>query len=217
MVLSVSLSASAEGPTPWEVVKETDDGIVVYQREVPGTTVKEVKVSIVIDAPPRQVLDAACDPKSFGESVKYVEESYFYLIGHPNVWYTYQLLNYPIVDKRDYALRYERKIDPAKGVYQLVWQTTSRKGPAPREDVIRVKLATGSVSVSPVGDGSKSRMKFRLLADPGGKIPGWILNIANRINMPDIIRDIRDSALKRTKECAEGGCVLWEIESHIKS
>ncbi|MCP4675033.1 MAG: hypothetical protein GY854_05910 [Deltaproteobacteria bacterium] len=208
------LSARAEVKNEWEKVRETSDGIVVYMRKTSGTTVKEIKVKLVIDAPPRQVLDAACDPRSFKKSVKYVEQNNYYWIGNPDVWFTYQIVKFPLITRRDYSMRYERAIDAKKGVYQLSWATSMKKGPGPQEDIIRVKLATGKVDVVSIDDGKKSLLKYRLLADPGGNIPGWVMNIANRINIPDIIREIRDSALLRAKDCAKGNCQLWNAIDH---
>ena len=168
----------------------------------------------MINAPPRQVLDATCDPRSFKKAIKYVEQNNYYWIGNPNVWFTYQLVNYPFVTRRDYSMRYERTIDAKKGVYRLSWATSTEKGPGPKENVIRVKLATGKVEVIPMDGGKQSLLKYELLADPRGDIPGWVMNIANKINMPDIIREIRDSALQRAKNCAEGRCQLWNAIDH---
>jgi len=206
--------AAVTEDNPWEKVAETDDGITVYMRETPGTTVKEVQASLRIAAPPRIVLDAACDPKSFKKALKYVEQQRYYWIGDPDVWFTYQLLDYPVVTMRDYVIRYERTLDPAKQVYRLSWSTSKEKGPPPREDAIRVTLATGGIDVVPEEKGARSLLKFRLLADPGGNIPGWVINIANRLNLPDIVREIRDAALRRAQQCAKGDCPHWDATGH---
>jgi hypothetical protein len=206
--------AAATEDSPWDKVAQTDDGISVYLREIPDTTVKEAKAYLRIPAPPRIVLDAACDPKSFKKALKYVEKQKYYWVGDPNVWFTYQLLDYPIVDKRDYVIRYQRTLDPAKDVYRLSWSTSTKKGPPPREDAIRVTLATGGIVVVPEGDGKRSLLKFRLLADPGGYIPGWVINIANKRNLPDIVREIRDAAIRRARQCAQGDCRHWDAIGH---
>ncbi len=198
----------------WEEVARTDDGIAVQMREQRGTTVKEVRATLRIPAPPRIVLDAACDPRSFRKSLEYVERQRYYWIGDPDVWFTYQLLDYPVVTKRDYVLRYERTMDPARGIYRLSWSTSTEKGPAPREDAIRVTLATGGIDVVPEDGGERSLLTFRLLADPGGSIPGWVINIANRLSLPDIVREIRDAAIRRARQCAQGDCRHWDAVGH---
>jgi hypothetical protein len=206
--------AAAADEASWEPVARTDDGIAVHMREQRGTTVKEVRATLRIAAPPRIVLDAACDPRSFRKSLKYVERQRYYWIGDPDVWFTYQLLDYPVVTRRDYVLRYERTLDPDKGIYRLSWSTSAEKGPPPREDAIRVTLATGGIDVVPEDGGARSRLTFRLLADPGGNIPGWVINIANRLNLPDIVREIRDAAIRRARQCAQGDCRHWDAVGH---
>jgi hypothetical protein len=214
LLLLLLPGAAAADEAAWEQVARTDDGIAVYMRAPSGTTVKEVRASLRIAAPPRIVLDAACDPKSFRKALKYVERQRYYWIGDPDVWFTYQLLDYPVVTKRDYVIRYERTLDPAKGIYRLSWSTSAKRGPPPREDAIRVTLATGGIDVVPEGGGERSLLEFRLLADPGGNIPGWVINIANRLSLPDIVREIRDAAIRRARRCAEGDCRHWDAVGH---
>jgi len=213
-LLLLLAGAAAAKDTAWEKVAQTGDGIAVYLRELPGTTIREARASLRIAAPPRIVLDAACDPKSFRKALKYVERQRHYWIGHPDVWYTYQLLDYPVVTKRDYVLRYERTLDPAREIYRLSWSTSAEKGPPPREDAIRVTLATGEIDIAPVDGGDASLLVFRLRADPGGDIPGWVINIANRLNLPDIVREIRDAAIRRARRCAQGDCRHWDAAGH---
>jgi hypothetical protein len=214
LALLLPCGAAAAEDAPWKQVARTGDGIVVHLRERPGTTVKEARASLRIAAPPRIVLDAACDPKSFGKSLKYVERHRYYWIGDPDVWFTWQLLNYPVVTRRDYVLRYQRTMDPARGIYRLSWATSTQKGPSPREDVVRVTLATGGIDIVPEGGGERSRLTFRLLADPGGNIPGWVIDIANRLSLPDIVREIRTAALLRARQCAQGDCRHWDAVGH---
>ncbi|MBN2343864.1 MAG: hypothetical protein JXX29_04385 [Deltaproteobacteria bacterium] len=185
----------------WEREKISDDGIELYTRSTPGTTVREVRAKVTIAAPPEVVLDAACDPDSYkGTTKKYVKKNHFYHVKDPNVWYNYQLVDFPMVTKRDYTMRYEKKMDVEKGVYQLEWHVSDRFGPPPQDDVVRVTLVKGFIDIKPMKDGENSLMRYTLLADPGGNIPDWIINLANRKSMPNILREIRDSALKRVKK-----------------
>lgn len=189
-------SAQAEEPA-WEVVRRTSDGIIVKMRETPGMSVLAVKASVVVEAPAKIILDAACDPKTFHKATEYVVENGFYQSGQPNVWFNYQLLEFPVITRRDYTLRYERSMDPAAGRFRLSWRTATSKGPAPRDGIIRVTLADGRIDIVPMDGGVRSRVDYYVLADPGGNIPGWIINLANRVSVPAILRDIRDEALKR--------------------
>jgi hypothetical protein len=195
-VLCSSLVSGDEAS--WQQVKVTSDGIVVYARETPGATVRELKASLTIDAPPWIVLDAACDPETFRmTSKKYVEQSDIYRTANPNVWHNYQLVNFPLVARRDYTLRYERKMAPQQGLYRLVWRISDEYGKAPKEGVVRVTLANGQIDIKPLDGGLRSTLRYTLLADPGGNIPVWAINLANRVSLPALIREIRDEAQRR--------------------
>jgi hypothetical protein len=188
--------ARAEEPA-WKLVRETDDGIAVYMRETPGSTVRAAKATVVVAAPPAIVLDAAGDPGTFRVSTKYVTATRFQRTKDPSVWYLYQLLAYPVVDPRDYALRYERRMDPAKGLYRLLWKATSDFGPAPLDGVIRVTLAEGFIDVKPLPCGRRVEVTYYLVADPRGSIPAWAMRIAQRFNLPAIMRELRDESVRR--------------------
>jgi hypothetical protein len=195
-VSSAAVTAPAAEP-PWELVRETSDGISVFFRETPGSTVRAAKATCIVAAPPEIALDAAADPDTFQVSTKYVKATGFQKTADPNVWYLYQLLAYPVVAPRDYALRYERQVDKAKGVYRLSWKATTAYGPRPLEGVIRVTLAEGYIDVKPLPCGKRVAVTYHLVADPRGSVPGWVMRIAQRFNLPAIMRELRDEAQRR--------------------
>jgi hypothetical protein len=195
-VLSWDAKAFAAEP-PWELVRETSDGISVFFRETPGSTVRAAKAICAVAAPPEITLDAAAAPETFNVSTKYVKASGFQKTADPNVWYLYQLLAYPVVTPRDYALRYERRMDKSKGVYRLSWKYTDAYGPKPLDGVIRVTLAEGYIDVKPLPCGKRVVVTYYLVADPRGDIPGWVMRIAQKFNLPAIMRELRDEAQRR--------------------
>jgi hypothetical protein len=182
----------------WVHAKQTSDGIAIFTREIPGTTVRAVRATLTVATSPLLVLDAACDPATYKVSRQYVEEQAFYGSGRPDVWFNYQMLNFPVVSRRDYVLRYERVMDPGKQRYQLRWTTSTKHGPPPRDGVIRVTMAEGRIDITPLSGGKRAAVEYTLVADPGGSIPGWVADIANRVTVPTIVREIRDEALRRT-------------------
>jgi len=196
VVLSSGATALAAEP-PWKLVRETSDGIAVFMREPPGSTVRAALATCIVAAPPEIVLDAAGDPETFRVSTKYVAVNHFRRTADPNVWYIYQVLSYPVVATRDYALRYERRMDRAKGVYRLSWKVTTAYGPKPLDGVIRVTLADGYIDVKPLPGGKQVAVTYHLVADPRGSIPGWVMRIAQKFNLPAIMRELRDESVRR--------------------
>lgn len=201
----IFIGAVAHAATDWQREKSTRDGIVVYSRSTPGTTIREVRAKLIIAAPPKVVLEAACAPETFKETTdKYVERNQIYKGQTDNVWFNYQLVNYPVIARRDYCLRYEKILDENKGLYQLKWRVSNRYSPPPKEDIVRVSTVNGIIDITPLGAGQKSLMRYTLMADPGGNIPTWIINLANRTSLPDILRQIRDAARQRNRSRSSG-------------
>ena len=200
VVLFVLFGTAVVAGTDWEKERVTDDGIAVYSRTTTGTTVREVRASMSIAAPAKTVFDAVMDPATFKDTTeKYVEKNLLHHTKDPNVWYIYQLLDLPVISNRDYCLRYEKIVDPAKGVFSITWRSSDRFAPPPQEDVVRVSNIEGSFEVKADKSGGGSTLRYTLLADPGGNIPGWLINFANRRSLPDILRQVKVASLERVK------------------
>ena len=195
LLLGASKIFTAEAP--WVTVRETSDGIVVKARERPGTSIRAVLASTEVAAPPKAVIDVTGDPNTFKSSENHLEDHRVYKTDNPNVWHVYYLVDFPFIAKRDYTLRYEKTVVPEKNLYQLSWHAAPNIGPPAREDIVRVTLADGWVKAVPKAQGTRSVIEYYVTADPGGNIPAWVVNIANRMTVPDLIRQIRDAAVKR--------------------
>jgi len=196
LVLCALLCASP-GHAQWSKVKQTKDGIAIYTRESPNARVKEVKAETVIDAAPEQVWQSLMDPGTYKSVSKHVEVNTITKTAKESVWYIYQRFAFPMLSKRDYTLRYESFANASAGSYRLVWGVANDRGPAPQRGVVRVTRCGGYFILQPHGDREHTSLVYWLHMDPGGSVPAWIANIANRSSVPDLVRAVRDGALKR--------------------
>ena len=197
--------ASTQSDSSWVEPYETDDSIAVYSRKVSESGILEFRAVCVIDVPPGIVFRTAMRRETYQHTSKYVVEYRIILTGQSNVWYTYQRLAIPFFRDRDYTLRYEAKQDSLHGDYALVWTIANDKGPPPDEHMVRIEISRGALEMVPVEEATKTRIICTIYADPGGSIPGWLVNIGNRSTLPDLLRAIRDNSLteyhsRRTNE-----------------
>ncbi len=191
------LSVPLETAQNWVKETSTKEGITIYSRSTPGTNIRELKASIHITAPPETVHTAVCDPETYTKtSSKYVVERQAYPGTNPNNWYVYQRVKYPFVDMRDYTIRYEKLENIQQRVYQLKWQTSTQNQKPPQKNVVRMKTLNGAITIKPHTDGKSSIVHYTIIADPGGSIPAWIINLASRKSLPDILRQIRAASLR---------------------
>jgi hypothetical protein len=190
-----SVKASAQTDSSWVDPYETDDSIAVYSRKVPESRILEFRAVCVIDVPPSIVFRAAMRRDTYRHTSKYVEDFQIIQSDESNVFYIYQRIAIPLFRDRDYTLRYQEMQDSLHGHFSLVWTIANDMGPPPKEHVVRIEVSRGSFEMIPVEEGTKTRLTCTIYADPGGNIPGWLVNIGNRSTMPDLLRAIRDNSI----------------------
>lgn len=195
---AVAACAAGPGPDSWKKISETRDGIVIHARAVPGSRVRELMANCVMDAAPQHVWQAVLDKETYRDSSKYVKIDRVFRTGDEDIWYNYQLLEAPMLDRRDYTLRYESYRDTARMQYRLVWRAVNNYGPvpAPEKGVVRLAVCDGSFTIEPLDGGKKSSITYWVCVDPGGQVPAWAADMANRSSLPDFLRTVRKQSYK---------------------
>ena len=118
------------------------------------------------------------------------------LPGCRKVW-VYERYEPPLMSPRDYAFRMEVAVDGVDdgGDFELRWEIDERHG-APPEGAVHMKRNTGGWEISPAGE-AESRFTYRIDADPGGSVASWIVNMANKSQVPAVIAAVEEEARKR--------------------
>jgi hypothetical protein len=196
-LLSFALLASPDSPGPtWTKAADTD-GITVFTRDKPGTEVKEVKAMGMIDAPPEAVWKVLRDYPKYKERMPYTEAAEVVATedGGKVTW-LYSRIAAPFVAKRDYTLKIVDESDwkDGQGFLKSSWVMAADKGPAPMNDVVRLKINDGFWLLEPKDGGKKTQATYYLFTDPGGSIPKFLVNSANSGAVPDVFRAIRKYA-----------------------
>jgi hypothetical protein len=195
--LLVLLAGTAE--PAWQQVAR-DDGIIVQARTPEGGSVSEVKATALVDAAPQDVWRVIRDYNNYTKTMPYTDESRVLASeqeGKVTVFYC--LVNAPLVDKRDFIIRIRDESDwkDGKGFLKTAWTVTTDGAPAVREGVVRVKLNNGYWLLEPREEGKKTFVTYYLYTDPGGSLPKWIADKANKTSVPDVLRAVRKYATKK--------------------
>ena len=66
----------------------------------------------------------------------------------------------------------------------------NKVGPKPQPGKVRVTIATGNWLFESLQGGKATRVTYTIRTDPGGSIPSWIANRANRKAVPDVMRAV---------------------------
>src|SRR5512137_510851 len=121
------------------------------------------------------------------------------------VW-VYERYEPPLMSPRDYAFRMDVAVDDVDdgGDFDLRWTLDESHG-APPEGATHMKRNTGGWEISPVGK-EESRFTYRIDIDPGGSVASWIVNMANKSQVPSVIAAVeemaREKALTRARTAA---------------
>ncbi len=180
---------------PWE--KEgTDDGITIYSNsDAPGDN-KAYRADAVLDAPPSKVFPLVISHErarswSFMADYRVIKEK-----GNRAV--VYQKVDQSGLDPRDYTIR-SFHFKPAKenqGTYGFVWEEANKAGPPSNDDAVRVEHVAGSLILTPVDGGKKTRVSYRFLMDPGTWVPAFIVNSALEDSAVEVIERLREDLKK---------------------
>ncbi|HEX8824051.1 MAG TPA: START domain-containing protein [Archangium sp.] len=192
------LLAGADDPA-WQQVAR-DDGITVLARTPEGGSVSEVKATALVEAPPHDVWRVVRDYPNYTKTMPYTDESRVLASEQEGkVIVFYCLVNAPLVDKRDFIIRIRDESDwkEGKGFLKTAWTVTTDGAPAVREGVVRVKLNNGYWLLEPREEGKKTFVTYYLYTDPGGSLPKWIADKANKTSVPDVLRAVRKHATKK--------------------
>ncbi len=195
LAIAVALCAPPglrDNPNPWIETKESD-GLRVWTREVPSSSIREVKAEAVVNQPIARLWEVLADVPRYTEFMPYVVEARVLETVGATQALEYQLLDPPLVDKRDYALLVTVEHGEQLTVWRRSWTVAAGKGPPLRDGVIRLQVCDGTWTLEKLGSRS-TRVEYYLYTDPGGSIPAWIANKANTTSVPALLDAVRQRA-----------------------
>lgn len=198
--LGVLGSASAQEPAPgWERVY-ADANLTIDARASAGSSVKELRAEGLIPAPPHVVRAVLADVERYPVFMPYVKKSEIVARETPDV-VVYQRLSFGLlglVKDRDYVIRI-REWPYADTGQQAAYRRTWRVEPAweyPSDgSTVRIRVNAGYWDLRPAdASGQQTRAVYCLFTDPGGSLPGWIINQANTTAVPKVFDAVRATA-----------------------
>ena len=135
--------------------------------------------------------------------------------GVRDVVWVYNRVKLPFASARDYSIKivsspiaYDSDDSDDACVFVSSWTEDDSVGPAPRKGVVRLRRNRGSWRVADAADGGVA-VTYRALADPGPGVPGWLVDVANKRSVPDVLR-----AFERR---ARSGVYEAEDEANVNS
>jgi len=177
LIFSIVAASLITGPAamaePEWKLRQSEDGISVYTRKVDGSSVKAFKGTVELDAQLASALallndQDACEKWVHGcvssELLKQLsfEEGFIYQVNKP-----------PAIRSRDYI--FHVIVDITASLDRAEIRLTSRSDYLPETSHVRIKRATGTYTIETISPG-KIRLTWEQHLEPGGFVPGFIIN-----------------------------------------
>ncbi len=180
----------------WEPVAK--GAIVVKNRSIEGTSIKEVWAEGDLAAPALHVQDVLMDIERLTSFMPFMKDAH--VIGEPNddgSLNVYTLIDLPIVGKRDYIQRlsFPQRLE-RDGQFRAEWSPQPEFTPKIK-GVVRITNNRGFWLVTPLDDGKASHVRYQFTVDPGGAIPAFIANLGNQQGVSDTYAAVKKEALRR--------------------
>ncbi|MBL9039298.1 MAG: hypothetical protein JNG84_12340 [Archangium sp.] len=196
LLLVLAGSAPDGGVEPaWEESTTADD-VTVFRRATPGSPIKSVKGTGVVDAPPQRVALVLVDDDRAPEWVDSLAEAKVLEQLSPTEYLEYNHASMPlIVSDRDFVTRVTMSVDSSTGVVTMVSRPAETPLAPERAGVVRGVLSARYI-IEPVG-ASSSRLTVEIHTDPRGSLPAWVVNFFQKDWARETIAGIRKQAAKK--------------------
>ncbi len=195
--LAIPAAQALDAKSPgagWTEVYRTGELVIFTKDLVAGRGIVAIAE---MDAPPEVVFNVVSDFDQYPDFMPYVKESRVLSRKNDSELMTYTRIAPPFVSERDYPLEFKmtRGTPANNGVFKTEW--TARPETQPEVDgVVRLKLNEGSWFAEPLDSGTRTRLTYTLLTNPGGLIPAFVANMSNTIAIPKLFKAVEKRSIE---------------------
>lgn len=179
----------------WELLKK-EERYSIFSRNIPGTDLVELKSTAYFTGTVKEAVEILKEFEKHHTFMPYVEKVTV-LKKKGNCYYTYTILDPPIVSKRDYLLKQcFTKITEKEAI--LEWNSYEDKNYSSRNDFVRVVRNKGSFTFKQVKQ-YDVEVTYYVHTDPGGSIPGFIKRRIYKSGMLEPVWAVYHEIMRRRK------------------
>ncbi|HEU0224722.1 MAG TPA: START domain-containing protein [Steroidobacteraceae bacterium] len=174
----------------WEGVTEKD-GIVVSQRMVEGRPFPQLRAQGEVRGTPNEILAVLLDVPAYREWVPDCAEATILRRtgARRRLIYTRTDMPWPVLD-REAVIDQEVYFVRASRLVKVEFRAVPAPEVPQAVDTIRTEFAEGSYTIEAL-DAGRSRVTYLIHADPGGAVPGWLVQLQIRRNPLETLMGLR--------------------------
>jgi hypothetical protein len=174
----------------WKRVDE-EHGIVIDARDVPDSSLREVRASIHSPLSPATIAAVVWRYEEHDRFVPRLAHAEVVREVGPDERIVYEQLTLPLLKDRDVVLRARRETG-ADGTIDIRTTAIDGEGPPATSRFVRVQISEGHWHLAPAAGGTD--VVYDIRTDVGGAVPAWIVNRAQREAVPDLVKAMLDRA-----------------------
>lgn len=187
---------AAPNDSGWKKTDEAD-GVTVFSKATPGSAIKSVKGTGLVEAPVETVALVLVDDDRAPEWVDSLTEAKVVKVVSPAEYVEYNHVAMPfIVSNRDFVTHVRMQRDAKTKTVVMVSEPADDALRPSRKGVVRGSLAARYV-LEPANDGKATRLTVEIHADPKGWLPSWVINFFQKDWAHETIQGIRKQAAKK--------------------
>ncbi len=157
----------------WTLVEKTD-GIELYEREVPGERLVELKAGTFSKLPVGALCEAALGPTTLDKAEPDITLRRF-VPNDAGVRVEYEQISAPMVSNRDYAVLSYKEALPNGGC-RTRFEVANQYAPKLPDGFVRIEKLRGGWSFEPVpGSPGLVLCTYTVFTDPGGSLPAMLV------------------------------------------
>lgn len=189
-VLSLLTVHSLTAQSDWQFRKEKDS-IRVYSRDTPGSNIKELKITTLVETSLAGALTVINDIDAFPEWIYQCKEGKVLQVISRLEFIYYNLSNFPWpLSDREFVMRSVTRQDPA--TLEVLCESSALPDYIPENKrYVRIESTVSSWRLRPL-PGGWVEVIYQLRSDPGGYLPAWIVNLALDVGPVDSLKKFRE-------------------------
>ncbi len=169
-----------------------EQGLRIYKD--PQSNLIRLAAEGLLAVPPRQLFAALLDYNHLKGEIGRISESRILERG-ANWLIVYQRMNLPVISDRDYTLFVTWSVK--NDLRTIRFHALKKRGPPPKDGVVRISTHLGSWQVMPSSKGNASKVRLQMSTDFAGWIPTWLARMGASRELPQLFASIKRLALKK--------------------
>jgi len=187
LVFGASVLAGAPSPKEnaaaepeWEELF-TEEGIKVWKREIPGTSLVEFRGRGLVEAPIRRLAAIIRHDERKVEWMQNCVNAFTVEHYGPGHMASYNRTGSPVplVSDRDVVVEGKTQMFPAEKRVLVHFEKIDHAKMPPIDGVVRMPRLRGYWDMKQI-DGHTTELTYQIQADPGGLLPKWVVNWASK-------------------------------------